>query len=167
MDENGDDASVSNSSDVFLQTLSEFIDRNHVNYLVSTQQHMMCRFEKTNEMLLNFNVLSENRYQASVNEFKKHTQLLTDMKKDLDTVFKRIRVLKQTLSKQYPDSFAVCSDVYVMPPEEAEFSTTASGGEELEDDQQTVVDPETPKTPKILPDGTTEGALLFPDVTSD
>lgn len=51
----------------------------------------LSRFEKTNEMLINFNILSANRFEATVKDFQKHTQLLFDMKKDLDTVFKRIR----------------------------------------------------------------------------
>jgi hypothetical protein len=57
-------------------------------------------------MLINFNQLSFQRYEASVQDFQKHTQLLFDMKKDLDSIFKRIRSLKQRLSKTYPDAFA-------------------------------------------------------------
>ena len=49
------------------------------------------RFEKTNEMLLNFNALSKGRYETTQQEFRKHTLLLSSMKKDLDAVFKRIR----------------------------------------------------------------------------
>ena len=52
----------------------------------------LSRFEKTNEMLINFNLLSTARYDVTVKEFHQHTQLLYDMKKDLDGVFKRIRL---------------------------------------------------------------------------
>ena len=93
------------NSDIFLQHISGFVDRDEVHDMVDMQKNMMMRYEKTNEMLLNFNVLSSNRYQASVGEFKKHTQILVDMKKDLDIVFKRIRKLKQTLSANYPEAF--------------------------------------------------------------
>ena len=51
------------------------------------------RFEKTNEMLLNFNALSKGRYETTQQEFRKHTLLLSSMKKDLDAVFKRIRYI--------------------------------------------------------------------------
>lgn len=64
------------------------------------------RFEKTNEMLTNCNALSVNRLASAGTEFKKHTQLLVDMKKDLDQIFRRISTLKNRLSHQYPQGFA-------------------------------------------------------------
>jgi len=51
----------------------------------------MSRFEKTNEMLLNFNRLSDARYESTEADFKKHIHLLHSMRKDLDNIFKRIR----------------------------------------------------------------------------
>lgn len=51
----------------------------------------LSRYEKTNEMLINFNLLSSSRYEVTVKEFQNHTQLLSDMKRDLDSIFKRIR----------------------------------------------------------------------------
>lgn len=51
----------------------------------------LSRFEKTNEMLINFNMLSSSRFETTSQEFKRHTMLLYDMKKDLDVVFRRIR----------------------------------------------------------------------------
>lgn len=63
------------------------------------------RFEKTNEMLTNCNQLSINRLKTAGNEFKKHTALLVEMKRDLDYIFKRIRIVKNKLSQQYPQAF--------------------------------------------------------------
>lgn len=63
------------------------------------------RFEKTNEMLTNCNALSASRLKTVGPEFKKHTQLLLEMKKDLDYIFKKIRVIKTKLSSQYPEAF--------------------------------------------------------------
>lgn len=63
------------------------------------------RFEKTNEMLTNCNQLSVNRLKTAGSEFKKHTALLVEMKKDLDYIFKRIRLVKSKLSQQYPQAF--------------------------------------------------------------
>jgi len=64
------------------------------------------RFEKTNEMLTNCNALSINRLASAGAEFKKHTQLLNEMRKDLNHIFKRITNLKTRLSNQYPQAFA-------------------------------------------------------------
>lgn len=49
------------------------------------------RFEKTNEMLLNFNNLSSVRMQQMNERFLHHTRTLVEMKKDLDSIFRRIR----------------------------------------------------------------------------
>lgn len=66
----------------------------------------MQRFEKTNEMLTNCNALSAGRLKTVGPEFKKHTQLLLEMKKDLDYIFKKIRAIKTKLSTQYPEAYA-------------------------------------------------------------
>lgn len=57
-------------------------------------------------MLTNCNALSVNRLKSAGAEFKKHTQLLLEMKKDLDNIFKRIRVMKTKLASQYPQAFS-------------------------------------------------------------
>lgn len=49
------------------------------------------RFEKTNEMLVNFNNLSNARLQQMSERFLHHTRTLTEMKRDLDSIFRRIR----------------------------------------------------------------------------
>lgn len=55
------------------------------------------RFEKTTEMLTNCNQLSASRLRAASGEFKKHTLLLLEMKKDLEYIFKKIRAIKTKL----------------------------------------------------------------------
>lgn len=89
------------------------------------------RFEKTNEMLINFNGLSNVRLQQMNERFLQHTRTLVEMKKDLDSVFRRIRwvttpcvkrthththmvsssicfnrTLKGKIAKQYPEAFS-------------------------------------------------------------
>lgn len=49
------------------------------------------RFEKTNEMLVNFNNLSSARLQQMSERFLHHTRTLVEMKRDLDSIFRRIR----------------------------------------------------------------------------
>lgn len=36
-------------------------------------------------------------------ELKKHTQMLTELRKDLDSTFKRISTIKAKIKSQYPD----------------------------------------------------------------
>lgn len=56
-------------------------------------------------MLTNCNQLSVNRLKTAGTEFKKHTATLVEMKKDLDYIFKKIRILKTKLSQQYPQAY--------------------------------------------------------------
>jgi len=59
------------------------------------------RFEKTNEMLTNCNSLSMSHLKTTSHELKKHTQMLTELRKDLDSTFKRISTIKAKINSQY------------------------------------------------------------------
>ena len=39
------------------------------------------------------------------NDFKKHSQNIGEMKRDLETIFKRLKVIKQKLNKQMPEAY--------------------------------------------------------------
>ncbi len=75
-------------------------------------------------MLLNCNLLSTSRLKIASEEFKKHTKLLAEMKKDLDYIFKKIRIIKSKVSAQYPEAYA-----------EANFSNRTFA-EEAEEDEE-------------------------------
>ena len=84
-------------------------------FQVRAQKKMLQRFEKTNEMLTNVNTLSATRFvnnghsytylphlfsprlDRATTDFKKHTAIVVDMKKDLDSIFRRIRNIKASL----------------------------------------------------------------------
>ncbi|XP_017773413.1 PREDICTED: kxDL motif-containing protein CG10681 [Nicrophorus vespilloides] len=92
--------------EVFIQGLAGIVDQQDVESMIRAQKQMLQRFEKTNEMLTNCNALSALRLKTVGPEFKKHTQMLLDMKKDLDYIFKKIRLIKGKLSNQHPQAFA-------------------------------------------------------------
>jgi len=91
--------------EVFVQGLAGIVDQQDVESMIRAQKQMLQRFEKTNEMLTNCNQLSVNRLKTAGAEFKKHTALLVEMKKDLDFIFKKVRVIKTKLSQQYPQAY--------------------------------------------------------------
>uniref|UniRef100_A0A1B6ECN0 KxDL domain-containing protein n=1 Tax=Clastoptera arizonana TaxID=38151 RepID=A0A1B6ECN0_9HEMI len=92
--------------EVFIQGLAGIVDQQDVEAMIRAQKQMLQRFEKTNEMLSNCNTLSVNRLKLAQAEFKKHTTLLVDLRKDIDSVFKRIKTIKAKLSTQYPEAFS-------------------------------------------------------------
>lgn len=56
-------------------------------------------------MLSNCNTLSSTRLERASKDFRNHINYLTELKKDLEVVFKRIRIIKSKLSKQNPEAF--------------------------------------------------------------
>ncbi|KAK8387402.1 hypothetical protein O3P69_018175 [Scylla paramamosain] len=110
--------------EVFVQGLAGQINQQDVEAIIRAQKQMLQRFEKTNEMLSNCNSLSATRFALAQKEFKKHTALLVDMKKDLDNIFKRIRTIKTKLSNQYPAAFAVAQEESYKEEEEEERPPT-------------------------------------------
>ena len=39
-------------------------------------------------------------------DFRKHTQNVVEMKKDLEHIFKRLKIIKQKLNKQMPEAYS-------------------------------------------------------------
>ena len=39
------------------------------------------------------------------NDFRKHSQNIVEMKKDLESIFKRLKIIKQKLNKQMPEAY--------------------------------------------------------------
>ena len=56
-------------------------------------------------MLSNCNSLSATRLERARRDFRGHSQLLLDLKKDLDAIFRRIRTLKTKVAQQNPEAF--------------------------------------------------------------
>ncbi|KAM4658263.1 kxDL motif-containing protein 1 isoform 2-T3 [Amazona ochrocephala] len=79
------------ASQVFCGRVLGMVNAEDVNAIILAQKNMLDRFEKTNEMLLNFNNLSSVRMQQMSERFLHHTKTLVEMKKDLDGIFRRIR----------------------------------------------------------------------------
>uniref|UniRef100_A0A3B4BGZ8 KxDL motif-containing protein 1 n=1 Tax=Periophthalmus magnuspinnatus TaxID=409849 RepID=A0A3B4BGZ8_9GOBI len=94
------------ASGVFCNRMLSMVNSEDVNAIIQAQRHLD-RFEKTNEMLINFNGLSNVRLQQMNERFLLHTRTLVEMKKDLDSVFRRIRTLKGKIAKQYPEAFSI------------------------------------------------------------
>uniref|UniRef100_H3AHU2 KxDL motif-containing protein 1 n=2 Tax=Latimeria chalumnae TaxID=7897 RepID=H3AHU2_LATCH len=102
------------ASGMFCGKMLSMVNSEDVNAIIQAQRHMLDRFEKTNEMLLNFNNLSNVRLQQMNERFQHHTRTLVEMKKDLDSIFRRIRTLKGKLAKQYPDAFSTSAKMQIF-----------------------------------------------------
>uniref|UniRef100_A0A3Q0RA85 KxDL motif-containing protein 1 n=1 Tax=Amphilophus citrinellus TaxID=61819 RepID=A0A3Q0RA85_AMPCI len=116
------------ASGVFCNRMLSMVNSEDVNAIIQAQRHMLDRFEKTNEMLINFNGLSNVRLQQMNERFLLHTRTLVEMKKDLDSIFRRIRLvstptmtLKGKIAKQYPEAFSNIHESPILEDEDDEF----------------------------------------------
>ena len=78
------------ASEVVVQGVAGMVSQDDVARMVRAQKEMLQRFEKTNEMLSNVNSLSAVRLDRANKDFRKHTQNMLEMKRDLDTIFRRL-----------------------------------------------------------------------------
>ncbi|XP_020864545.1 kxDL motif-containing protein 1 isoform X1 [Phascolarctos cinereus] len=113
--------SPNSASEVFCNRILSMVNSEDVNAIIQAQKNMLDRFEKTNEMLLNFNNLSNVRMQQMSERFTHHTRTLMEMKKDLDSIFRRLRTLKTKLSKQYPDAFSHIHESPILEEEDEDM----------------------------------------------
>jgi len=56
-------------------------------------------------MLVHCNALAAARLDRAARDLKSHCQQLEELRKDVDSVFKRIRVLKNKISLSYPEAY--------------------------------------------------------------
>ncbi|CAG0915585.1 unnamed protein product [Notodromas monacha] len=94
-------------SEVFVQSLARQTDEGDVETILCHQRDLLSRYEKTNEMLVNSTTVSAMRSQNAAVDFKRHVTVLREMKKDLDYVFRKVRVLKSRIKDRNPEAFAV------------------------------------------------------------
>ncbi|XP_017100153.2 kxDL motif-containing protein CG10681 [Drosophila bipectinata] len=113
------------AAEAFIQSLAGMVNQGDVENMIRAQKQMLQRFEKTNEMLLNCNALSQSRLKNATEDFKRHVKCLNEMKKDLDYIFRKIRVIKQKLQQQYPTIYAEVQPQRSSLAEEAEEEACA------------------------------------------
>ncbi|KAH8379212.1 hypothetical protein KR009_003712 [Drosophila setifemur] len=120
------------AAEAFIQSLAGMVNQGDVETMIRAQKQMLQRFEKTNEMLLNCNALSQSRLKSASEDFKRHVKCLNEMKKDLDHIFRKIRIVKQKLQQQYPAIYAEVQPQRSSLAEEAEDETEASARKSVE-----------------------------------
>jgi len=113
------------------ESLINTVNTEQVDEIIDRQNQMLTRLEKTNEMLVNLNALSVVRYENANRELKRHTQMLVDLKKDLDVIFRRIRGLKTRLAQKHPEAFNACSKALNVVSEDEEEEESVPVKEEM------------------------------------
>lgn len=93
---------ASEGSGVFLDRLAAMMHHGNISEVIKEQEKMLLSLEVSNEKLTSYNNVSEATFRRLSGVFVQNTKLLADMKKELDTVFRRIRFVMQFLAKYRP-----------------------------------------------------------------
>jgi hypothetical protein len=104
----------------FTDALLSQVDEENVNDIVKIQKKTLERFEKTNEMLRNCCILSEQRLEKAKKDFVANKDVILQAKSDLESIFRRIRIFKQILEQKYPEIYAEKCKVHEKEPKEEE-----------------------------------------------
>ncbi|NWW03346.1 KXDL1 protein, partial [Oreocharis arfaki] len=142
------------ASQVFCGRVLGMVNAEDVNAIILAQKNMLDRFEKTNEMLLNFNNLSSLRIP----------QLPTDSARSLLP-----RTLKGKLAKQYPEAFSNIHESPILeddddfdPVPKSTTTTIATSEQSTEscDTSPDVISPTTSQDFEDLSQGQYEGPAV-------
>ena len=92
--------------DLFMDRFTDLIHHDNVQDIRETQVQMLHTLELSNSKLSSLNDISERTYEQNVAEFRHSIKMLQDMKKQLDSIFRRIRILKGRVAAGYPEAYA-------------------------------------------------------------
>lgn len=98
--------------EAFLDVITGLMDQDKVIAIRREQSQMMDTLETANCKLCGLNDYSEEMFQNCVANFRQHTKTLVDMKKQLDSIFRRIRHLKTKVSTLYPEAYATVMEKF-------------------------------------------------------
>ena len=81
------------------------VNPSHIDTIHITQHHILDQLERSNAKLAQINKYSIHRFIKLGPQIKKHTRTLVDTKKELDSIFRRIRILQGKIQSDYPDHY--------------------------------------------------------------
>ncbi|KAI9495559.1 hypothetical protein BDB00DRAFT_813811 [Zychaea mexicana] len=79
------------------------------------QTDCLAIYQSTHEQLEAFNDFSKARYQNINKHFESHTSMLKEMKRDLDSVYTKLRKVKGKLEQKYPLEMGRAQAQYPAP----------------------------------------------------
>ncbi|KAI7850421.1 hypothetical protein BDC45DRAFT_518269 [Circinella umbellata] len=79
------------------------------------QTESLTIYQSTHDRLEAFNEFSKARYQNINKHFESHTIMLKEMKRDLDSVFAKLRKINIKLEQKYPDEMRQAREKHPAP----------------------------------------------------
>ncbi|CAG9538243.1 unnamed protein product [Cercopithifilaria johnstoni] len=110
--------SAEDNEEHLVEALISQVDDEAITKIIQLQKKSLAHFEKTNEMLINCCRLSANRLEKARKDLAESKQLILEMKSDLESIFRRIRIFKQTYLTKYTDIYKYFEQQYREEKEE-------------------------------------------------
>ncbi len=98
----------------FIERLTSLMEQENVISIRQEQMKMMKDLELANWKLASLNEISETTFNNCAADFKQYTKMLHDMKKQLDSIFRRIRILKLKAATSYPEAYRLAEEKCAM-----------------------------------------------------
>ena len=96
------------------ERLTNLMQQDNVITIRQEQIKMMKDLELANWKLASLNEISETTFNNCAADFKQYTKMLHDMKKQLDSIFRRIRTLKLKAATSYPEAYRLAEEKSAM-----------------------------------------------------
>lgn len=100
------------------EEIPKLIDKDAIKKMVNLQVAAIDRLESTNKSLINCNTMAQNKLSTTAKLYKKTSKQLSDSKKDLDVIYKKILDLKAKIRAERPELF--CEKTKDAEPELAQ-----------------------------------------------
>ena len=96
--------------EAFFERFTSIPHQGNTQAIKSEQEHMYHLLELANWKISSLNEISEATFQERAPEFRYYVRSLQEMKKQLDSIFRRIRTLKAKVSMLYPEAYAAAQE---------------------------------------------------------
>nr|VZI42415.1 unnamed protein product [Spirometra erinaceieuropaei] len=97
------------AGDVNTEDFVSVIDEENISRIISSQEAMISKLEKTNAMLHTVCELSSDRLGPISAHLRASTKTLVALKNELSAVMKRTEFLKSAFQKKFPQEYAVAA----------------------------------------------------------
>lgn len=86
--------------------IPKLVNCDNVSCMIDLQTTAIDRLESTNKSIMSCNTLAQSKLASTAKLFKKTTKQMSETKKDLDFIYKKILELKHKVKTERPDLFA-------------------------------------------------------------
>ncbi|KAK9720394.1 hypothetical protein K7432_004192 [Basidiobolus ranarum] len=104
-------------SERFVERCIDLVSPEMIDMMLQFQNETSQVLITRTEELAIFNEFSQSKYQELLGRFQKHTQVLINLRTDLELVFRRIRALKSRIGQLYPEELSKVVSERPLPEE--------------------------------------------------